>query len=199
MTDSATPPPGSWRRRARYLPNLLSLARLIVAPITIWLILDGRLVSAFWMFSAAALTDAIDGILARWLQARTALGSYLDPIADKMLLVGTYVALVWIGKLPAWLVVLVVARDIGLILGVLALHCVGRAAQSINPSLISKLNTVLQIALVVLVMAMAGIDVDARNVIGTLVWVVAATTILSGIGYLRETIRQFFSTTGAHA
>jgi cardiolipin synthase len=199
VTDPVPPRQGSLRRLARYLPNLLSLARLVVAPVTIWLILDGRLVTAFWMFSAAALTDAIDGILARWLQARTALGSYLDPIADKSLLVGTYLALTWMEALPVWLVWLVVARDIGLVLGVVVLHFAGRGARSLTPSLISKLNTLLQIALVVLVMAAPGLAVDASGVIGGLVWVVAATTILSGIGYLRETIRQFFTAIGAHA
>ena len=183
----------------RYLPNLLSLARLVVAPITIWLILDGRLVTAFWMFSAAALTDAIDGILARWLQARTALGSYLDPIADKSLLVGTYLALTWTAELPIWLVVLVVARDIGLVLGVVVLHFAGRGTRALTPSMISKLNTVMQIALVVLVMAAPGLHVDASGVIAVLVWVVAGTTTLSAVGYLRETIRRFFGPVGAHA
>jgi cardiolipin synthase len=199
VNDPVPTRPGTLRRLARHLPNLLSLARLVLAPVTIWLILDGRLVTAFWMFSAAALTDAIDGILARWLQARTALGSYLDPIADKSLLVGTYLALTWMEALPVWLVWLVVARDVGLVLGTVVLHFVGRAARSLTPSLISKLNTVMQIALVVLVMAAPGLAVDASGVIAGLVWVVAATTILSAIGYLRETIRQFVSAIGAHA
>ncbi|MGK9231711.1 CDP-alcohol phosphatidyltransferase family protein [Inquilinus limosus] len=187
------------RRLVRYLPNLLSLARLAVAPVTIWLILDGRLVTAFWMFAAAALTDAIDGILARWLQARTALGSYLDPIADKSLLVGTYLALTWMAALPVWLVALVVARDIGLVLGVVVLHFAGRGTRSLTPSMISKLNTVMQIALVVLVMAAPGLHVDASGAIAVLIWVVAATTTLSAIGYLRETVRRFFTPAGAHA
>lgn len=199
MTTPVPSRPGTLRSVARSLPNLLSLARLVVAPITIWLILDGRLVSAFWLFSAAALTDAIDGILARWLHARTAIGSYLDPIADKTLLVGTYVALAWMEALPVWLVVLVVARDIGLVLGVVVLHFVGRGARSLTPSMISKLNTLMQIALVVLVMAAPGLDVDASGVIGGLIWVVAATTALSAIGYLRETIRRFVTAIGAHA
>lgn len=187
------------RRIVRSLPNLLSLARLLLAPVTIWLILDGRLVTAFWMFLVAALTDAIDGILARRLEARTALGSYLDPIADKLLVVGTYLALSWMAALPVWLVVLVVARDIGLVLGVVVLHFAGRGTRSLTPSMISKLNTVMQIALVVLVMAAPGLHVDASGVLALLVWVVAATTILSAVGYLRETIRRFFTPAGAHA
>ncbi|WP_343716483.1 CDP-alcohol phosphatidyltransferase family protein [Inquilinus sp.] len=187
------------RLLVRSLPNLLSLARLVLAPVTIWLILDGRLVTAFWMFVVAALTDAIDGILARRLEARTALGSYLDPIADKLLVVGTYLALSWMAALPVWLVVLVVARDIGLVLGVVVLHVAGRGTRSLTPSLISKLNTVMQVALVGLVMAAPGLHVDARGAIALLVWVVAATTILSAIGYLRETIRRFFGPVGAHA
>ncbi|WP_179221720.1 CDP-alcohol phosphatidyltransferase family protein [Inquilinus limosus] len=187
------------RLLVRSLPNLLSLARLVLAPVTIWLILDGRLVTAFWMFVVAALTDAIDGILARRLEARTALGSYLDPIADKLLVVGTYLALSWMAALPVWLVVLVVARDIGLVLGVVVLHFAGRGTRSLTPSMISKLNTVMQVALVGLVMAAPGLHVDARGAIALLVWVVAATTILSAIGYLRETIRRFLTPAGAHA
>lgn len=191
--------PGGLRSLARSVPNLLSLARLALAPVAIWLILDGRLVSAFWVFAVAALTDAVDGVLARRLQAHTALGSYLDPIADKTLLVGTYIALAWTGALPAWLAVLVVARDIGLVLGVAALHLAGRGSQALAPSWISKLNTVLQILLVVLVMAAPGIAVDASGVIGGMVWAVAASTVLSAVGYLRETVRHVVTVIGVHA
>ena len=187
------------RLLVRSLPNLLSLSRLVLAPVTIWLILDGRLVTAFWMFVVAALTDAVDGLLARRLQARTALGSYLDPIADKLLVVGTYLALSWMAELPVWLVALVVARDIGLVLGVVVLHFAGRGTRSLSPSLISKLNTVMQIALVALVMAAPGLHVDARGVIAVLVWVVAVTTILSAAGYLREMVRRVVTPAGVHA
>jgi cardiolipin synthase len=181
------------------VPNALSLARLALAPATVWLILDGRLVAAFWLFLIAAATDALDGILARLLHARTALGSYLDPIADKALLVGSFIGLAWQGSLPVWLTALVVLRDVGLVAGVVVLHLAGRGETAITPSFLSKLNTVMQIVLVMAVMALPGLAIDAGWTVEGLVWGVAVTTTLSAAGYLRETLRRFHGRLGVHA
>jgi cardiolipin synthase len=180
------------------LPNLLSVARLGFAPLAVTLIVDGRFGMAFWLFVAAAVTDAADGLLARWLDARTALGSFLDPAADKLLLVGTYVALAWRGAIPEWLVILVVFRDVGIVLGLLVLWMAGRPFRSISPTRISKLNTVLQIALVVGTLAVLGLSIDAGWLIEGVVWAVTATTVASGVGYLRAAMRRF-AAAGAHA
>lgn len=180
------------------LPNLLSLARLAVAPLTVMMILDGRFTAAFWLFVAAAVTDAVDGILARWLDARTVIGTFLDPAADKLLLVGTFLSLAWLGGIPAWVVGLIVLRDIGLVLGLVVMWMVGHPFRTIAPSRISKLNTVLQIALAVAALALPGLALDAGWVLDGLVWAVAASTIASGAGYLWIGLRRIM-TFRAHA
>ena len=98
------------------LPNLITLARLLAVPLVVFLILQGLMTAAFWMFFAAGISDAVDGYLAKRMDAVTELGTYLDPIADKTLLVAVYVTLGIAGHVPTWLVILVVSRDL-LIIG----------------------------------------------------------------------------------
>src|SRR5262245_31246668 len=93
-------------------PNFLSFARLLSVPLVVWLVLGGRLAIAFLLFVGAGVTDAIDGFLAKRYNAQTELGAYLDPLADKALLVGIYVSLGWLGLIPPWLVILVAFRDL---------------------------------------------------------------------------------------
>ena len=94
------------------IPNLITLCRLAAVPLVIWLILDDDMMIAFWIFFAAALSDAADGIIAKHFDMETVFGAFLDPIADKALLVGVYLTLGNEGLLPTWLVILVVFRDI---------------------------------------------------------------------------------------
>ena len=85
-----------------FLPNLITLARLLAVPLVVWLIISGHWESAFWVFLAASVTDGLDGSLARGLNARTELGAYLDAIADKALLVSVYITLGQAGQIPIW-------------------------------------------------------------------------------------------------
>jgi cardiolipin synthase len=133
------------------IPNLISLGRLLSVPLAVWLILVGELGWAFWLFVASGLSDAIDGFIARAFRSRTALGGYLDPIADKALLVSVYLALGHVGYLPVWLVILVVFRDILIIGGVLLLYTL-KESFAMQPSFISKVNTTMQIVLAALVL-----------------------------------------------
>ncbi len=94
------------------LPNLITLARLLSVPLTIWLIFDGRYGTAFWVFVGAGVSDALDGYIAKRFDRRTWIGAVLDPAADKAMLAGVYVSLGLVGQLPAWLVALVVLRDV---------------------------------------------------------------------------------------
>ena len=87
----------------RHVPNILTGLRLASVPLTVWLLLDGRVSLAFWLFIAAGVTDAVDGAIARLFDARTPLGQWLDPLADKVLLVSVYVVLGLAGALPLWL------------------------------------------------------------------------------------------------
>jgi cardiolipin synthase (CMP-forming) len=165
------------------LPNVVTFARLLSVPVAVWLMLDGEMAWAFWIFIAAGISDAIDGYLAKRLNARTEFGAYLDPLADKTLLVATYLTLGWLGHLPSWLVILVVFRDLLIIGGALVVHALTQSFKS-RPMMISKVNTALQIALVTFVLARLGLGFHDYGISRMLVVAVAATTVLSGGAYL---------------
>jgi cardiolipin synthase (CMP-forming) len=170
-------------------PNLLSFGRLLSVPVIVWLVLDGRMTFAFWLFVAAGVTDAFDGFVAKHFNAKTELGSYLDPLADKALLVGVYLALGWLGHIPIWLVILVAFRDLTIVGGALLEHTLTRSFKS-KPMMVSKINTTLQIALAGLVLARLGLGFDDWGLTGALVLAVAITTVLSGLTYLIEWTRR---------
>jgi cardiolipin synthase len=160
------------------------MARLLAVPVVVWLILADRMAAAFWIFIAAGMSDAIDGYLAKRLDARSVLGSYLDPLADKLLLIAIYLLLGREGHIPAWLVVLVIARDAALLAGSLLVVRSDRTT-AMRPLLISKLNTSLQILLAGLVMARLGLGwPDIGFGLDVLVYAVAVTTFASGSAYL---------------
>lgn len=168
------------------LPNLISVARLVAVPVVVWLMLADRMTAAFWIFVAAGLSDAVDGYLAKKLNAQSVLGSYLDPLADKLLLIAIYVLLGRAGFLPIWLVVLVIARDAALLGGSMLAVRADRTS-AMRPLLISKVNTALQILLASLVMARLGIGwPDIGVALDILVFGVAITTSWSGVAYLRR-------------
>ncbi|MBI3515094.1 MAG: CDP-alcohol phosphatidyltransferase family protein [Proteobacteria bacterium] len=171
------------------LPTALTLARLCAVPLTIWLIQTGEFAVAFWVFVAAGVTDALDGALARWFDARTTIGSYLDPIADKALLVSVYIALAVQGLVPAWLTILVVFRDLLIVGGVLLSHTLGQPVV-MAPLAVSRLNTVAQIVLAGLVLAMAGMDIADSGIAAMMVAVAAATTAISGAAYAVKWVRR---------
>ena len=165
------------------IPNLISLARLICVPLTVWLILNGEMLFAFWVFVSAGISDAVDGFIAKRFNLQTELGAYLDPIADKVLLVSVFVTLGQAGYIESWLVLLVVFRD-GLILcGAILYHFIHHDL-TIEPLLISKVNTTTQFALATLVLGLTGYNIADGEIIKSLVYIVAATTVLSGAAYV---------------
>ena len=174
------------------LPTVITLARLLSVPAIIWLILQQAWLAAFFAFLAAGLSDALDGFLARYLKQLSELGTFLDPLADKALLIGIYVTLGVLGEMPGWIVILVVSRDVLLIGGTL-LSLVMETAIHVRPLLISKFNTVCQIVLVLTILAKLGMDwlvwIDPTPII----WIVAATTLLSGASYLIQWGRRHAS------
>jgi cardiolipin synthase (CMP-forming) len=171
------------------LPNFLSFARLLSVPVVVWLLIDGQRTAAFWLFVAAGITDGIDGFLAKRFNWKTELGAYLDPLADKALLMGVYVTLGWTGDLPHWLVILVVFRDVTIVGGALLEHTLTHSFKS-RPMMISKINTALQIALAALVLARLGLGFNDYGLTWVMVVVVAATTVLSGFIYLVHFTRR---------
>jgi len=170
------------------LPNLITLARLCSVPVAIWLIIGERYGAAFWLFVAAGLSDALDGYIAKRFNRRTRLGAVLDPAADKVLLAGVYLTLGLAGQLPAWLVGLVVLRDLLIVLAFALIQSFS-AVKQIDPLYISKVNTLVQIALVGFVLARLGLGIEAGLETRVLIAAAAATTVLSGLSYLMRWAR----------
>ena len=135
----------------RAAPNLLTLLRLFIIPFLIIEILDRHFGISFALFVLAGISDALDGLLARWLSQRTTLGLYLDPIADKLLLSSLFVVLTHVGLIPRYVTVLVFSRDLGILLIATLLFATG-SLRDFRPSLLGKLNTLIQIVALVAVL-----------------------------------------------
>ena len=172
----------------RLVPNIITIGRMIMVPLTVYCILIGELNAAFWLFIAAGVSDAVDGAIARLFDARTEIGACLDPLADKALLVSVYLSLCNVGLMPLWLVVMVVSRDL-LIVGWVLLSYTVRQPEAMKPLFISKANTVVQLVLAALVLGVAGFGLAdpifaGVRLMAVLQGVVAITTVLSGFSYL---------------
>ena len=169
------------------LPNVISLGRLLAVPVAVWLILSDQLLVAFWVFVAAGVSDAVDGFIAKRFDAETEFGRYLDPIADKVLLVSVYLALGNEGYLETWLVIMVVFRDALIVGGALLFQTLTQSL-TMQPLMISKVNTVTQIVLAAAVLGVHGYaiagDGVAEDVVEVLVYAVTVTTLLSGGAYV---------------
>jgi cardiolipin synthase len=164
------------------IPNTLTMARIVLVPLIVWLIITHEMTAAFVLFLLAGVSDAADGYLAKRFQWRTELGAYLDPIADKLLLMSIYVTLGFSNNLPAWLVIAVVSRDI-LIIGAFLLSWVLSRPVPVHPLLVSKANTFAQIVLASLVLAALGFGLGLEKPITFLIPVTGALTILSAGAY----------------
>lgn len=172
---------GSGGGRWRYLPNLISLFRVaLVAPLVVTILL-GRNETALVIAGVAGVSDAIDGYLARRFRWQSRLGSILDPVADKLMLVGCLIALGWLQEAPRWLVALVVARDAVIALGALAWHRILHTFEA-RPSWLSKATTVAQIGFVLLVLADRAFRWQVPMAIPA--WIVAVLTAASGLDYV---------------
>ena len=165
------------------LPNLITFARICCVPVIVWLIVNNHLLASFWVTLAAGLSDAADGIIAKRFNRVTELGTYLDPIADKALLMCLFIALGHQGYIEVWLVILVVFRDVLIIGGALLFHTITHSL-TMEPLKISKVNTATQLVLVVGVLGIEGYQFEAGNVVDILTLIVALTTISSGAAYV---------------
>ncbi|WP_372621080.1 CDP-alcohol phosphatidyltransferase family protein [Falsiroseomonas sp.] len=190
MPAGAEPPPSEGQGAAApveaglfTLPNAITFARLCAVPGAVWLVLQHRFDLAFWLFLAAGISDGIDGWLARVRNSRSKLGAILDPVADKALLVSIYVTLAAVGVLPDWLAILVVFRDLVIVGGVLVLYVLGQPP-SIQPIMLSKANTVLQIALAAFALLVAGWSLSVGPLLEAMIAATAASTVASGAAYV---------------
>lgn len=176
------------------IPNLITLGRILLVPIVVWAIASGTMWIAFVLFVGAGVSDAVDGYLAKRFNMTTELGAYLDPLADKALIVSIYLTLGINGAIPRWLVILVVSRDILIVGGIMLSWLVGSPLK-IKPLLISKLNTVAQILFACVVLGSLGFDIEADTLKLVLMGLVAALTLLSVAAYVAEWVRHMNSAT----
>lgn len=165
------------------LPNIISLSRMAMVPVTVWLILDERILAAFWLFLVAGLSDAVDGYLAKRFNAETVFGAFIDPLADKTLLVGTYITLGHEGYLSLWLVILVVFRDLLIVGGAILFQTLTHTL-TMQPLMISKVNTAAQIVLAAVVLGNIGLQLQMDWLSTILMVFVAVTTLWSGAVYV---------------
>lgn len=171
------------------IPNLITVGRIFMVPLVVWLIITGEMQLAVVTFVIAGISDALDGFLAKRFNWQTVLGAYLDPVADKALLVSIYIVLGINGHLPVWLVIAVVSRDVIIIGAILLSWIVGRPVQ-VHPLYISKANTLGQILLAALVLADLGFSLGLTALTGVLIWVTGTLTILSAGAYLMAWLRH---------
>jgi cardiolipin synthase len=179
------------------IPNLITLGRIILVPIVVWAITSGQMLAAFFLFLAAGISDAVDGFLAKRFHMASELGAYLDPLADKALIVSIYVALGIARALPISLVILVVSRDIMIISGFMLSWLVGKP-MPVRPLPVSKMNTVAQIVLATLVLAEHGFVFDAVWLLAICIGLVVILTLLSMAFYLAEWLRHMNSLGAGH-
>jgi cardiolipin synthase (CMP-forming) len=169
--------------RLRFIPNALCVLRMLLVVPVMWLLTTGNFASTLWLFAFAAATDGLDGFLAKRCGWTSELGKILDPLADKILLVGTYITLALIGLVPVWLAVAVVGRDIVITVGAILYNWIYGYPNG-RPTGISKLNTLCQIVFALLIVgshAAGRVPELAITVLGALVFV---TTIVSGLDYV---------------
>lgn len=166
------------------IPNIITLGRVILVPVVFWLLVSGQTQAAFFAFLVAGISDAVDGFLAKRFGWTTELGAYLDPLADKLLIVSIFVALGVRGALPSWLVIAVVTRDILIIAAVILSWLLDHPVR-IKPFVVSKANTLAQIVLAATVLADDGFGLGLETLRIILVWIVAALTVASLMAYLR--------------
>jgi len=174
-----------------FLPNLITMGRLILVPVIIYLIGAQQFEAAFWLFVAAGVSDGVDGFIAKRFGYVTALGTYLDPVADKVLLVSIFVSLSLQELIPNWLVILVVSRDVLIVGAVLISWLIGFHVV-MRPLMVSKINTTVQISYAAFVLAAFGFNLaDASHAALVLAaYATGLTTVVSGASYLVDWLRD---------
>lgn len=182
-----------WRRKTRNIkltwPNFITIGRFVLVPVFMLAMIEGEAGWAFVIFLIAGLSDALDGMVARFFDQKSELGAYLDPAADKLLLVTAFIMLGYVEALPQWLVLLVVSRDVLIVGAVLLSHLIASPVQ-MKPLMVSKFNTAFQIALVTFVLAERAALVSVGNLAFVLQVVVVGLTIASATAYLRTWMRH---------
>lgn len=174
------------------LPNFITLLRIGAIPIFLILLVDERYTEALIVFILAGITDSLDGLLARWLDARTTLGAFIDPLADKLLLVSSFVILAFLGDIPRWLAVLVIMRDVIILIGYSVLFFVTGHAIEVRPTLIGKASTFFQLLTVSMTLvALHNVAWQIPLLRNTSEILAGVTVTISGLQYLSRALRWF--------
>lgn len=164
------------------IPNAITIGRLLLVPVLIFLMNRGEFGWAIAVFFLAGLSDGLDGYLARRFKLESDFGGFLDPVADKVLMISVYVTLVLLGLLPVWLVLLVVARDFLIIGFIMMLVSLGDIIKP-SPSIYSKINTIVQLALIMAVLVDQAFALSLDILIDILVYSLVVTTVVSASDY----------------
>ncbi len=169
--------------QARDIPNVISIMRIFLSIPVVWMLLQHNFGIALILFTIAGISDGLDGYLAKHYGWESRLGGLLDPLADKILLVFSILSLGWLELLPAWLVFLVILRDLVIVTGAFVYNF-QVAELDAAPTMLSKFNTVVQIVLVLAVVLDQGLLGIPAMVLQGLVWLTLTTTVLSGVNYV---------------
>ncbi|MGI9504445.1 MAG: CDP-alcohol phosphatidyltransferase family protein [Geminicoccaceae bacterium] len=170
------------------IANIITVGRLLMVPPLMWLIVTDHVWAAFWLFVAAGISDALDGYIAKTFNQQTDLGAILDPLADKALLDGVYIALALSAHLPIWLAGLVVLRDVLIVMGVILIRRRDPVFR-VHPLKTGKLNTFAQIILGAMALAAWAGIADVDHLLQPMIWLVAAMTLVSGGSYIVQAMR----------
>jgi cardiolipin synthase (CMP-forming) len=168
------------------LANWLTVLRILLIPVFVSLLVYRRPGLALVVFAAAALTDLLDGYVARHHGIQSRLGAFLDPMADKLLLISSFITLTWLKALPFWIAAVVISRDVILLVGALGIHMAGLRIYP-RPTWTGKAATFFQILTVLAAMTARLLRVDLG--VGVLMWVAAAFTLVSGLQYIVQGMR----------
>lgn len=169
--------------RLHDIPNLITGLRIFLVVPILWFLLQEQYVAALLLFVVAGFSDAMDGYLAKHHGWTSQLGGMLDPLADKLLLMGTIMTLGWLDDLPAWLVILVIVRDLVIISGAISYHYLIERFRA-APLAVSKANTLTQLTLVLAVIFSKGVMPLQDSLLTLLIGLTALTTVVSGIAYV---------------
>lgn len=173
------------------LPNVLTLLRIFSIPVFLALLSKHRYTYALYLFGLAALTDALDGTVARWFDSRTEIGAFLDPFADKLLLVSAFVVLTIENAFPAWLLGVVLIRDIVIVFGYFMLAFFTGERVPMRPTYLGKASTFMQLFCVIGALARAGLRWPLYW--NWLLYLTLAITALSGVHYSYQGLKWLSS------
>ncbi|HZG28082.1 MAG TPA: CDP-alcohol phosphatidyltransferase family protein [Ensifer sp.] len=165
------------------IANMITIARLLSVPLVLYCLLHGDMRLAFYIFLFAGLSDAIDGTIARKFDLQTELGAWMDPVADKLLMVSVFVMLAWLDIIPDWIVFLAVTRD-ALIVGAFMISTLMGNPIKVAPLMVSKANTAFQIMLIVTVLSDQAFNLGLDVAVTILLYFTALLTLASGASYL---------------